>query len=66
MPTPRRKSDPKPDRIRILELLDGCGSKGCVEGILTAAHGVSIPQLVELIRAGLATATSERVRAGRM
>jgi hypothetical protein len=29
------------------------------------AHGFTIPQMVELVRAGLATATAERVRAGR-
>jgi hypothetical protein len=28
------------------------------------AHGFTIPQLVELVRAGLATATPQRVRAG--
>jgi hypothetical protein len=28
------------------------------------AHGFTIPQLVELVRAGLATATGERVVAG--
>jgi hypothetical protein len=63
---PARKRAIQPARIRALEVLDGCGSKGCVEGILTAAHGVSIADLVELVRAGLATTTSERVRAGRI
>jgi hypothetical protein len=29
------------------------------------AHGFTIPQMVELVRAGLATATPERVVAGR-
>ena len=29
------------------------------------AHGFTIPQMVELVRAGLASASSERVRAGR-
>jgi hypothetical protein len=28
------------------------------------AHGFTIPQMVELVRAGLATATAERVVAG--
>jgi hypothetical protein len=28
------------------------------------AHGFTIPQMVELVRAGVATATAERVRAG--
>jgi hypothetical protein len=30
------------------------------------AHGFTIKQLVDLVRAGLATATSEHVRAGRL
>jgi hypothetical protein len=29
------------------------------------AHGFTIPQMVELVRAGLATTTAERVMAGR-
>jgi hypothetical protein len=29
------------------------------------AHGFTVPQMVELVRAGLATATAERVIAGR-
>jgi hypothetical protein len=29
------------------------------------AHGFTVPQMVELVRAGLATATAERVVAGR-
>jgi hypothetical protein len=28
------------------------------------AHGFTVPQLVELVRTGLATATAQRVRAG--
>jgi hypothetical protein len=28
------------------------------------AHGFTVPQLVELVRAGLATATPQRVKAG--
>jgi hypothetical protein len=56
MPTPRRK----PDRVRVLELLDGCGSEGCAEAILLW-HGVTIGQIVELVRAGLASVTAARV-----
>jgi hypothetical protein len=29
------------------------------------AHGITVAQMVELVRAGLATATPQRVRAGR-
>ena len=53
---------PKPDRRRALELLASCRD-GCTEAILLA-HGFTIPQMVELVRAGLATATAERMRAG--
>jgi hypothetical protein len=53
----------KPDRVRALELLDGCGDEGCTEGILRAI-GFSLSDMVELVRAKLATATTERVVAG--
>jgi hypothetical protein len=43
-------------------LLASCPD-GCTEAIMIA-HGFTIPQLVELIRAGLATATAEPVVAG--
>jgi hypothetical protein len=36
---------------------------GCTEAIMLA-HGFTIPQMAELVRAGLATATAERVVAG--
>ena len=61
MPTPRRKRDIKP--VRALELLDGCGADGCTEGIMRA-HGFAISDMVELVRARLATATAECVVAG--
>ena len=54
---------PKPDRRRALELLAGCGAEGCSEAIMRA-HGFTIPQMVELVRAGLATVQGERVVAG--
>ena len=63
MPTLRRKRTLKPDRVRALELLAGCGSEGCTEGILHA-HGFATADIVELVRAGLASATAERVVAG--
>jgi hypothetical protein len=52
----------KPNRRRALELLAACRD-GCTEAILLA-HGFTIAQMVELMRAGLATATAGRVVAG--
>jgi hypothetical protein len=60
MPRPRRR--PKPDRHRALELLASCRD-GCTEALMLA-HGFSIDMMVELVQAGLATATAERVVAG--
>jgi hypothetical protein len=54
---------PNPDRRRALELLASCRD-GCTEALMLP-HGFTTPQLVELVRAGLATATGERVRAGK-
>jgi hypothetical protein len=62
MPTRHRRRDIKPDRIRALELLASCDN-GCPEGILHA-HEFAISDMVELIHAGFAKATSERVVAG--
>jgi hypothetical protein len=59
---PSRKRLPKPDRRRALELLASCRD-GCTEAMMRA-HGFTIPQMVELIRAGLASASAERVVAG--
>ena len=59
MPHLRR---PKPDRRRALELL-AASHDGATEAIMLA-HGFTVEQLVELVRAGLATATAERVVAG--
>jgi hypothetical protein len=58
-----RRRVPKPDRRRARELLAGCGPQGCTEAMMLA-HGFSIEQLVELVRAGLATATAEHMVAG--
>jgi hypothetical protein len=64
MPTARpRRRHPKPDRRRALELLASCRD-GCTEEIMLA-HGFTIPQIAELVRDGLATATPERVRAAK-
>jgi hypothetical protein len=64
MPTTdlRRRRGPKPDRRRALELLASCRD-GCTEAIMMA-HGFSIEQMVELVRAGVASATAERMVAG--
>jgi ABC-type amino acid transport system permease subunit len=60
MPTRRHR---KPDRRRALELLASCPD-GCTEAILLA-HGFTTAQMVELVRAGLASVSAERVVAGR-
>jgi hypothetical protein len=61
MPQPRRRG-PKPDRRCALELLASCPD-GCTEALMLA-RGFTTRQMVELVRAGLATATAERVVAG--
>jgi hypothetical protein len=43
-------------------LLASCRD-GCTEAIMLA-HGFTVPQMVDLVRAGLATAAAERVMAG--
>jgi hypothetical protein len=62
MPTPRRRRGAKPDRRRALELLASCPD-GCTEAIMLA-HGFTVGQLVELVRAGFATAQTECVVVG--
>ena len=59
---PMARRRPKPDRRRALELL-AASSDGCTEAIMIA-HGFTIAQIVELVTAGLANATAERVVAG--
>jgi hypothetical protein len=68
---PKLRPRPKPDRRRALELLAGCPQEGCTEAVLLA-HGFTVEQMVELVRSGLelvrsglATATPQRVKAGR-
>jgi hypothetical protein len=51
-----------PEQVRALGLL-ARSPGGCPEGVL-AAHGISIDDMVALVRSGLATARGERVRAG--
>jgi len=64
MPHPhrRRHRGPKPDRIRALELL-ATSRDGCTEAMLRA-HGFSVRQIFDLVRAGLATAHGQRVIVG--
>jgi hypothetical protein len=59
---PNSRHSPKPDKRRALELLAACHD-GCTEAILVA-HGFTIANIVELVRAGLASATAKRVIAG--
>jgi hypothetical protein len=63
MPTGRERSPPA-TRRRALELI-AWSSDGMTEAMLLA-HGftVAVEMLVDLIRAGLATAKAERVIAG--
>ena len=53
---------PKPDHRRALELL-AASHDGATDAIMRA-HGFTIEQMVELVRAGLTTATAERMVAG--
>jgi hypothetical protein len=62
MTTGRRRRGPKPDRRRALEVLASCRD-GCTEALMLA-HGFTVALMVELIRAGLATAKPERVVGG--
>ena len=58
-----RRHGPKPDRRRALELL-AASPDGLPEGVLLA-HGFKVEMMVEIVRAGLASASSERVVAGK-
>jgi hypothetical protein len=58
----RQQIESGPDRRRALELL-AASPDGCTEAILRA-HGFSTAQVVDLVRAGLATAHSQRVIVG--
>jgi len=54
---PRRR---KPYLRRALGLLAGCGSGGCTEPVMRM-HGFTADQLAELVRAGFAATTTERM-----
>src|SRR5262245_61785862 len=58
----RRRRSPKPDRRRALELL-AASPEGCTEALMFA-KGFTAELLVELVRAGLASAHAERMIAG--
>ena len=65
-PDSREPDSREPDssiRRRALAFLAGCPD-GCMEGLLLA-NGFTVDLLVELVRAGLASATPERVVSGR-
>jgi hypothetical protein len=49
-----RRRHPEPDRRRALELLASCPREGCTEAALLA-HGFTVEQMTELVRAGRAT-----------
>src|SRR5262245_57207298 len=51
------------DGRRVLELLVGSARQGSTEAFLLA-HGFTVDLLADMVRAGFATAHSERVRAG--
>jgi len=59
---PRLRRRPKPDRRRARKLLASCRD-GCTE-VIMVAHGFSVEQMVELVRAGLASVAAQRVVAG--
>jgi hypothetical protein len=60
MPDPhRRRRGPKPDRRRALELL-AASPDGCTEALMFA-NGFTAELLIELVRAGLASAHAERM-----
>ena len=55
----RRRRGPKPDRRRALELL-AASPEGCTEALMFA-NGFTAELLIELVRAGLASAHAERI-----
>jgi hypothetical protein len=62
MPSKKPRPPKNPGRRRALILLASCPD-GCTEAVMQA-HGFTIEQIAELIRAGLAAAQTERVVAG--
>jgi hypothetical protein len=60
MPQRRHRHGPKPDRRRAFELLAAAFHDGVTEALMLA-HGFTVDRMVELVRAGLATAHTERI-----
>jgi hypothetical protein len=62
MPTPQRSRRRvlKPHQRRALVLLAGCSTAGCTKAVMQL-HGLTADQLAELVRAGFAATTIERV-----
>jgi hypothetical protein len=63
MPKPVPRQKPNAELRRALELL-AASRGGCTEAVMIA-HGFTVPQMVELVRTGLATAHARRAIAGR-
>jgi hypothetical protein len=57
---PASRPAPEPTRRRALELLASCGVEGCTQALMMA-HGFSIEDMVELVRAELATVSAEHI-----
>jgi hypothetical protein len=58
-PKPDRRPPNSPDRRQALEFLAACPD-GCTEALMLA-NGFAVDLMLELVRAGLASATRERV-----
>jgi hypothetical protein len=54
---------PKPDRRRAFELLASARVEGIAEAVMLA-NDITIDQMIELVRGGLARVTPQRIRAG--
>jgi hypothetical protein len=63
-PPRKRRLSPQPRRaLELLELLASC-PHGATEALLVRAHGFSSDMIAGLVRAGLATAERETMKAG--
>jgi hypothetical protein len=63
MPTSSRSPKQTPAEYRRVLTVLAASPNGCTEAIMLA-HGFTLELLVDIIRAGLATAHDERMRAG--
>jgi hypothetical protein len=66
MPPPPRKRRLSPQPRRAIELLELLSSSphGATEALLVRAHGFNSDMISDLVRAGLATAERETMKAG--